>query len=233
MIFYVVIASLVSGIALYCYYNLTYTEVKCGWKSINHRKLNDSIKKSCDILLDGVKNLNVAYFIGFGTELQAYRDGFLNYMDHDIDIMVPIWLNQHIFGCNEYKSVNQTKWNNTSIKISDKYKICNNSFSYYQKMFHRYIRSLKIKDFRHVLRYPPNIQIHMDGVYGKYYLDTWLMISNEWTYRDIDICECEFCGRSVKCLQNPLKSILINYGRDWMITKSKPGVEALYIDSID
>lgn len=233
MILYIVIVVVLSGVALYYAIKQFYSEDQCPWKSINQRKLNDSTKKSCDILLDGVENLKVTYFIGFGTELQAYRDGYLNYKDHDIDIMVPIWLNQHIFGCNEYKSVNPKKWNNTSIKITDNYKVCNNSFSYYQRKFQKYIKSLKIKDFKHVLRYPRNIQIHLSPLYGKYYLDTWLMISNEWTYRDIDFCECKFCGRNVKCLKNPIKSILINYGRDWMITKSKPGVEPIYINSID
>lgn len=224
----------ISVVGIFCVYLIKpQKKRKCPWHSVNHKKINKSTKIACDKLIDGIEKLKITYFIAFGSLLEAYRDGFLNYKDHDIDIMVPIWQNKHIFGCSEYKPVNPKKYNNVSIKLTNKFKICNNNFSYYHNKFEKYIRSLKIKEVRFVVKYTRNTIIYLDGLIYKYELDTWLMISNEWAYRDINICECEFCGRMVKCLKNPLKSILIDYGSDWMIPKSKPGAAPLYIDSVD
>lgn len=59
------------------------------------------------------------------------------------------------------------------------------------------------------------------------------MVSNEYAYRDINICECEFCGRMVKCMKNPMPNILMLYGSDWKIPKSIVSSRATYIDSIN
>lgn len=159
MIFDVVAAISIVGI-FYVYFIKPQYKRKCPWQRINKNELNKTTIKACDILLDCVEKLNIEYFIGFGTELQAYRDGIIDYKDHDLDIMVPLWLNKPIFGRNEYKPVNPKKWNNTSIKLTDKYQICNNNFKYYQKMFENYIRSRNITNIRCVANYWDNIHIH-------------------------------------------------------------------------
>lgn len=115
MIFDVVAAISIVGI-FYVYFIKPQYKRKCPWQRINKNELNKTTIKACDILLDCVQKLNIEYFIGFGTELQTYRDGIIDYKDHDLDIMVPLWLNKPIFGRNEYKPVNPKKWNNTSIK---------------------------------------------------------------------------------------------------------------------
>lgn len=231
------ISSIIIGICIItylCYFiPKSLLQTKCPWHIANPRKLNKSTKEVCDKLIDAIEKMNINYFIGFGTLLQAYRDGFIDYKDHDVDIMIPIWLNKHIFQCSEYKPVNSKKYNNISVKLTNKFQICNKNFSYYHNKFEKYIRSLNITNVRYVVKYTRNTIIYLDGLIYKYELDTWLMISNEWTYRDINICECEFCGRMVKCLKNPMTSILIDYGSDWMIPKSKPGASPLYIDSVD
>lgn len=232
MIIHVIIGICI--IAFICYYiPNSLIELKCPWHIVNQKRVNKSTKGMCYKLIDGIEKMNINYFIGFGTLLQAYRDGDIDYKDHDLDIMIPIWLNRHIFGCNEYKPVNSKKYNNVSVKLTNNYQLCNKNFSYYQRTFEQYVRSLKIKEVKFVVRYTRNTCVYLAGLIDKIYIDTWLMISNEFAYRDIDICDCELCGRMVKCLRNPIPSILIDYGYDWMIPKSKASAASILIDSVD
>lgn len=84
-----------------------------------------------------MKKLNVIYFLGFGSELGALRNGGFIKNDHDVDVIVPIWLNYEIFKCKEYIFYYKRK---CKIYANEKAKICNKTKYEYMIIFRNYIR---------------------------------------------------------------------------------------------
>lgn len=163
-----------------------------------------------------LNKLKVVYFLGFGSELGALRNGGIIENDHDIDIIIPVWLNYEIFKCNEYIEF----YSNECKIISDsKAKICNRTKHSYMILFRNYIVKELKKDIYYKCIYINKVGYTSCWMlkYDNYFIDVWIFIGNEYFYRNIKICRCKFSNIISFCTVNALDYIYKNYGNKWKI----------------
>lgn len=192
----------------------------CKWKVLENNTFDKSKSKIVRSYFNMLKKLNVVYFLGFGSELGALRNGGVIKNDHDVDVIIPIWLNYNIFKCNEYISYYPTK---CKIYSSIGTKVCNSTKHKYMIMFREYIHKKVKRNIYYNCR-----------IWGKYgytscwmmlekgfFLDIWIMIGNEYFYQQIDICKCNFSLSSSFCTENAIENSIKLYGDKWNIPVKK------------
>lgn len=194
------------------------TKIKsyCRWKILYTNTYDKNRSKIINYYFNLLNNLKIVYFLGFGSELGAIRNGGLIRRDHDIDIMIPIWLNYRIFMCNEYIYYFPTKCNIYSQKEA---KVCNKTKHDYMIIFRNYIEN--------IIRGKIDYNCRLWGKYGytscwilnknNFFLDLWILIGNEYIYHNIKLCKCKFSNFITNCDENSKKNVYKMYGENWYI----------------
>lgn len=195
----------------------------CRW-DINYPVMDYDInrRKECNNILHFLNILNITYFLGEGSALGAYRNHGVIYKDHDYDIIIPVWMNYHIFKCHEYYLINRTK-GNMDYFLSENYKLCNytrkNLFDILIKYIHLF------SDYKYI-----KINCRKWSVFNytsclfpfeKTEIDLWLILGNEYSYKKIEICKCKFCNNFGYCLTTTPNYVRNAYGNDYYIFKER------------
>lgn len=193
----------------------------CNWFN-KYKKDNYDANKTVTInkYIRILKQLNVNFFLGFGSELGSYRNNGIIKNDHDVDVLIPTWMNFNIFKCNIYIEYKPSK---CKIYTTPKYRLCNKTRFDLLMIFKEYVekRLNKRIDYR----------CRKWGRFGytscwmlsenKIFLDVWVIIGTEYVYSDIKICKCIFSTNIVNCNENSLYNIIKLYGKDYNIPNKK------------
>lgn len=179
----------------------------CSWKRKKFMFNYDlGRKKQCQYSIHLLNSLNLTYFLGYGSALGAVRNKGLIKGDNDIDVIVPIWLNPHLFGCSKYEKAETHIYDKTEIFLSKNYRICGHNREYYLHTLGRYLISKNI-----------NCSVNMRNIHilsDKLFIDIWVFMSEEGVYRDISICKCYFCGVESYSVEKAIEYSKISYGKD-------------------
>lgn len=201
----------------------------CSWaegpfpKDYDHNRTEE-----CQLAIRFLNNLNVTYFLLWGSALGAVRNGGLIGKDSDVDVAIPVWLNPHIFGCTEYHPITNKDYDNKNVYMARNYRPCGHTRFYYHVLFKKYIRKHS-KDGGRIssLICIGNTQVYLSE---RMYTDLWIILNNEYVYRDIQICKCKFCGVESYALEKSIIYSQIMYGEDCMTEqKAYKGLEQLDI----
>lgn len=202
----------------------------CSWSAGPFPKDYDHNRtEECQLAIRFLNNLNVTYFLLWGSALGAVRNGGLIGKDSDVDVAIPVWLNPHIFGCSEYHSIKNKDYDNKNVYMARNYRPCGHTRFYYHLLFKKYIR----KHNKDNGRISSHICIGNTQVYlsERMYTDLWIILNNEYVYREIDICKCKFCGIDSYALEKSILYSQIMYGEDCMTEqKAYKGLEQLDIE---
>lgn len=188
----------------------------CQWKVFYSNTYDKNRSKIVKYYIDFLKKMKIVYFLGFGSELGAIRNGGLIWKDHDMDIIIPIWLNYRIFKCNKYIFYYPAKCN---IYTQKEVKVCNKTKYDYMIILKEYIENIVGEKVDYNCR-----------LWGKYgytscwifyksniFLDLWILIGNEYIYQNINICKCKFSKYITYCAKNAIKNVYRMYGEKWHI----------------
>lgn len=193
----------------------------CSWSN-NKPLYNYDSRKSETIAkyINLLKKMNVTYFLGHGSALGSLRNhGFIPH-DRDVDIMVPIWLNQHIFHCNKYIKFNSDIHNRKCyVYVRPYVELCNKHRIDFMMMFKEYTEKILNKTIDYykcskwgVFKYT-SCWLFKEN---KIFLDIFFLLGNEYTYDEIDICKCHFSGIDSYCLERNPQDMFKSYGRDFL-----------------
>lgn len=164
--------------------------------------------------LEILKRTNIIYFLAFGSELGALRNRGLIINDNDIDIIVPIWMNYHIFKCKEYVRINP---NPHATFIKTTFKLCGKNKNQHFKTLERHIaktyRSLNMKCTRWGIYGCTHLQIKTVD----FHYDIWLMLGNEDIYENMTLCKCPFSGFEYYCTEEAINNVIRSYGKNYKI----------------
>lgn len=179
-------------------------------------------KEECKSVLHFLNILNITYFFGEGSALGAYRNHGVIYKDHDYDIIIPVWMNYHIFKCNEYYTINRT-YGIMEYFLSDKYKLCNYTRKKLYDILIDYIHNYSNYSHLKILCRKWNIFNYTSCLFqfGSTEIDLWLILGNEYAYENIEICKCEFCNYYGFCLTTTPVVVKNCYGSDYYIFKER------------
>lgn len=183
-------------------------------------------KKNCKKVITFLNGFNVKYFLAYGSALGAVRNKGIIKGDGDIDVVIPIWLNPHIFNCTEYEKIKINEYNDIDIVINSNYEVCGHNKQYYLNMFAKYLKN----------NYNIGCNVLKDNIHvilsRNVLLDIWLFISEEGHYRDISICKCSFCDVESYALEKSVEYSKFFYGNDCMtVVKNSKGIERMEFDS--
>lgn len=195
----------------------------CNW-DINYATMTYDInrKYECHKVLNFLKDLNITYFLGEGSALGAYRNHGVILKDHDYDIIIPIWMNSHIFNCKEYYTINRTD-KNMEYFLASNHKLCNNSRKIFYDILNNYITSnSNYKHLKMVCR-KWNVFNYTSCLisFETTEIDMWVILGNEYSYSTIDICRCEYCNYYSYCLKITPTIVRNMYGNDYYIYKER------------
>lgn len=196
-------------------YDISSIVEKCNWKPYNKKSSSKRKLDVCKERINILKQLNLKYFICFGSELGAVRENNIIKNDKDIDICAPIWMNQHIFNCKSLTYI--TIKNDINLYLDESFLLCNKSRNEYNIMLERYIRS-RIQNI--TIR---RLNVVLSIWYKELYLDFYVMMSNEYIYRKINICSCSLCEMNVNCLENSIENVINYYGKNYLIPSNSVG----------
>lgn len=202
---------------------------RCNWRRGRNFTLtyDYSKKNECKKIIKYANALNLTYFLSFGSELQAYRNNGYDKGDHDIDIIVPIYLNPHLFNCSDFIPINRNKYKFNSVLFDHAYRLCGRRRRHYFKRFIRYVDKTLGYYKKEIWSY--SVQLYVNSKMP--FLDVWLIMSNEYVYDKLEFCKCEFCGVETYCMKNALKNIIKNYGKDFMTPISVSSDQSYIIPS--
>lgn len=189
---------------------------KCKWNVFYDNSYDTNRSNIIYNYIKFINKLDIVYYLGWGSELGALRNGGLIKNDHDVDIIIPVWLNYKIFKCNQHIEFFPNK---CKIITDIKTKICNKTKYEYMIIFKKYVESITKKRMYY--------ECKNWGKYGYincymlktdlFFLDIWIILGNELYDQNINICKCKFSSYSSYCTENALKNAKKLYGEKWFI----------------
>lgn len=186
----------------------------CSWcNGVYRYDYDHSRRSSCVQLIKILNQLDMTYFLAFGTGIGQVRNGGIVPEDNDIDIVVPIWLNDHIFHCSIYKPINMSHYGWESVIMSQNYTLCGHKRQYYHRILLRRLRyKLNLPLITHMLEsFTSNIHLN---IFPELLIDFWPFLTNEYTFRTIEPCWCTYCGEkalSTETMPSDLQKLYGNY----------------------
>lgn len=188
----------------------------CNWKVLKQNTYDKNKSKIVRNYIYLLKKLKLNYFLGFGSELGALRNGGVIKYDHDMDVIIPIWLNYEIFKCKEYISYYPHK---CKIYSNIKTKVCNKTKYQYMMILREYIQKLLKRKVYYKCKFWGEYGYFSCWMMKKYgfFLDIWIMIGYEYFYQNIKICKCLFSDFLSFCTENALEYSIKSYGYRWYI----------------
>lgn len=223
---------------IYISYRKTNTKIintfrKCKWNVLKPKNIimdNEYINTTKYINI--LNNLNIYYYLSFGSELAAYRDGHKKKNDHDVDFNIPIWKNYDIFHCNKIVEINDTVFKNRNVHLNDRYTICGKNRTFYLMKFQEYIM-IKWKKYN-VKSDIKSLSIHVYLNYSPFsfplHYDFWICLSNEYVYRTLDLCITPFQNTISIISSNPHLHLKLLYG-NYSIVKNMAASSGIPIRS--
>lgn len=187
---------------------------KCKWKIYRDNSYNLSMNSNIKLFINLLNEIKIHYFLGFGSELGAVRDGGYIKGDNDFDIIVPIWKNYWLFKCDEVAVFPIIKcW----VRSSPNVKICNKTKYEYMKILKNYvIKNIKrYVYFRIYSKMNCWVMKNNDSM-----IDMWLTMGNEYSNND-DFCRCKFSNIITYCNLGAEKRVKVIYGNEWFIPKQE------------
>lgn len=194
------------------------TNLQCGFYP-NNISYDRSRRDICKKYVDIINSLGIYYFISFGSQLGAVRNGGLIKNDVDIDIVLPISKNKNIFKCNEDITITNKYYENKLVLLENNTLLCNKSRIYYTKLLQKYL----IRKFKKYGIIKTRLIAEVVAIYisEELYLDIYPTIANEWVWRDYNICKCQFCDTTAYCHVNAYNLTKLLYGNEYFIPKNK------------
>lgn len=200
----------------------------CKWKT---EYINTFDKKRSKIVKEYLKLLsilNIKYFLGFGSELGAVRNGGLIVNDHDLDIIIPIWMNYRIFRCKEYIDYFPQKcyiYSHRSVRV------CNKTKQDFMMILKDYIENRTNKNIYYRCRdwgmfgYTSCWALRKHNIF----IDFWILIGKEYFYQNFETCYCSFSNYISYCTNSSKENVKKMYGKKWKIpNKQGCGASACY-----
>lgn len=180
-----------------------------------------------DNILKIISNLNIIYYVQYGSSLGAVRNGGLIPNDHDMDLAIPVWKNYHVFKCSYYVSINCKKYNMTNCFLYNGFKICGKNRTQYVNIFktflEKYIHGYKIYSIKR------SVVIKSD----KIKIDMTIYIGNEGNTHDVNICSSTFSGIKILATENAFYYSYLDYGKSFLDIISQEVMPRLYLYSSD
>lgn len=191
----------------------------CKWKVLEYKNVNkDDEYINTTEYINILNELNIFYFLSFGSELAAFRDGSKKKGDHDVDMHIPIWKNYKIFHCNNYEKLNNTLFNNKNVHLYENYTVCGKNRKYYIDVLKNYLLkqwgkyNVKINAF--------SLSMHV----------FWIFMSNEYVYRDLNLCVVSFQSTKAIVSSNPHPHLQLLYG-NYLIPSNRQASDGYSIHS--
>lgn len=186
----------------------------CKWKVYNENSYDKNRSALIKTYINVLYKLKLIYFLGFGSELGALRNGGVVHRDHDVDVIIPVWLNYKIFHCNEYLDYYPHKcyiYSNINTKVCNKTK-----FEYMMILKNNLERVLKLKiDYKCRFWTKYGYSSCWTLIQNNFFLDLWILIGFEYYYQNFRICKCSFSNSLSYCTDNPIKFVAKMYGKNW------------------
>lgn len=150
----------------------------CKWKSFSST-YDTTRKKECQKYIQLVNNLNIFYFIGFGSLLGAVRNEGIIKNDTDIDIINPISKNCNLFKCNKKITITDSSLDGRYVLLTNDSLLCNKSRSFYIKVLVDYV----MRNSTHKIIKSRITEITAAlHIIEDLYNDFYPIIANEWIY---------------------------------------------------
>lgn len=203
--------------------------IHCKWKVVYKDTYDRNKSYIINKYFELLNKLDIVYFLGFGSELGALRNGGFIRNDHDVDVIIPIWLNYKIFKCNKYIEYYPHK---CQIVSDSNTKICKKTRYTYMTIFRNYIQRIMNNTIYFHCKYINRIGYSSCWIMksGKYFLDIWIFIGNEYFHDNFKICRCKFSNILSYCTVDAIKYAYRYYGENWKIpVKSGSGDNKCYV----
>eukprot|EP01083_Nonionella_stella_P180635 644616_1 len=178
------------------------------------------------------KATNLKFILSFGSLLGAYRGGGFIPWDHDLDIIIPIWLNLdalndtsgvHYDHCDKaHQMLLQTLYNNQtreSQRINKiKKKLCGLTLKQWTHTVAAYLNTtLEAKDVGTL--YVANRQLIQWIPHPGTRADMFITINfNKWALINSTLCLCKFNTLRLWCYQDASTQLELEYGPNFMVT---------------
>lgn len=205
----------------------------CKWKVLEYKNVTkDDEYINTTEYINILNELNIFYFLSFGSELAAFRDGSKKKGDHDVDMHIPIWKNYKIFHCNNYEKLNNTLFNNKNVHLYENYTVCGKNRKYYIDVLKNYLLkqwgkyNVKINAFSLSM----HVYLHYNPHSYPLHYDFWIFMSNEYVYRDLNLCIVSFQSTKAIVSSNPHPHLQLLYG-NYLIPSSRQASDGYSIHS--
>lgn len=221
-------------------YNILYSNVsilhryaKCKWKVLKPQNIsNDEEYIMTTKYIDILNSLNIFYYLSFGSELAAFRDGSRRKDDSDVDINIPIWKNYNIFHCNHYNKLNDSLFYNKNVHLHENYTLCGKSRKYYISIMENYLISKWKKYKIKINKYQLSMHVYFNYNPTSFplHLDFFICMSNEYVYRDLNLCITNFQNTLAVIHTNPHLHLRLLYG-NYLIKSQRHASDGFVIHS--
>lgn len=205
----------------------------CNWKVLQPKNVSiDEEYVNTTKYINILNELNVFYYLSFGSELAAYRDGSKKKDDHDIDLNIPVWKNYNIFHCNYYDKLNDSLFYNKNVHLYENYTICGKKRKYYINLMEKYLLK-KWKKYQVKINTNP-LSLHVYLYYNPnsfpLHYDFFICLSNEYVYRDLNLCVTHFQNTLAIAPSDPHPHLQLFYG-NYLIPSGRQSSEGFAIHS--
>lgn len=205
----------------------------CKWNVLQPQNISiDKEYTNTTKYINILNELKIFYYLSFGSELAAFRDGCKKKNDHDVDINIPVWRNYKIFHCNYYDKLNDSMFYNKNVHLCDNYTICGKNRRNYINIMKKYIMKKWKKYNILVNTFPLSMHVYLNYNPTSFPLhyDFWICMANEYVYRDLNLCITHFQNTLAIVPSNPHPHLQLLYG-NYLIRNKRIASEGYTIPS--
>lgn len=207
----------------------------CKWKVIQPRNMSiDEEYVNTTKYINILNELNIFYYLAFGSELAAYRDGNKRKDDHDIDVNIPVWKNYNIFHCNYYEKLNDSLFYNKNVHLYENYTVCGKNRKYYIDIMEQYLLN-QWKKYEVKINTNPlsmHVYLYYNPTSFPLHYDFSICLSNEYVYRDLNLCVSHFQNTLAIVPSDPHPHLQLLYG-NYLVPSYRQSSEGYNIHSPD
>lgn len=131
-------------------------------------------------------------------------------------------MNSHIFKCKDYINISRIHGEREYF-LSNKYRVCGKDRKDYFDILINYVHNFSNYKVIKFICKKWNIfnytSCHMP--YENTVIDIFLILGNEYAYKNINICKCKFCNAYGYCLSDTPIIVRKQYGNDFFIYKDR------------
>lgn len=202
--------------------NIRYISM-CKWKALHPQNISvDKEYTNTTKYINILNKLNIFYYLSFGSELAAYRDGSKKKNDHDIDINIPVWKNYKIFRCNSYVMLNESIYHKRNVHLYENFTLCGKKRKDYINIMKNYLTKKWEKYNILINTFPLSLHVYLfyNPTSFPLHYDFWICMANEYVYRDLNLCITHFQNTLAIIPSNPHNHLQLLYG-NYLIKSGK------------